>query len=246
MPTKNGDYNVRQSNAYILIYSTVLTVLCGGVLAFASISLKEPQQQNIMQEQKSNILSTVIALKEGDNINHLYEKRVRAFVIDHAGNKKEGMHAPDVDVAAEYKKKPEDRLLPVYEFVSESDSNKVTNVVIPVFGYGLWNNISGFIAMEEDFNTLKGVKFQHVGETPGLGARIADDEDVPARYVGKKVFEGDKIVSITMMKGEGNDWSKDPHKVDGMSGATLTAKGVNNMLLDYFTSYQNYLKKNKK
>lgn len=237
---------MRQSNTYIIVYSAILTVLCGGLLAFASISLKEPQQRNIILEQKSNILSTVISLNEGDNITELYEKRVRAFVIDYNGNKKEGMKATDVDVAAEYKKKPEDRLLPVYEFVSESDPNQVTNVVIPVFGYGLWNNISGFIAMESDFNTLKGVKFQHVGETPGLGARIADDEAIPARYVGKKVFDGDKVASITMMKGEGNDWSKDPHRVDGMSGATLTGKGVNNMLLDYFTCYQNYLKKNKK
>jgi Na+-transporting NADH:ubiquinone oxidoreductase subunit C len=237
---------VRQSNGYIIMYSAILTVVCGGLLAFASEGLKDRQQANVLLEQKANILSTVIPMEEGQNIEEMYEKRVKAFVIDFNGNVKEGMNAIDVNVAGEYKKKPEDRLLPVYEFVSESDPSKVTNVVIPVYGYGLWNNISGFIAMEQDFNTLKGVKFQHVGETPGLGARIADDADVPARYVGKRVFEGDKLASITMMKGEGNDWSNDPHKVDGLSGATLTAKGVNNMLMDYFTCYQNYLKKNKK
>jgi Na+-transporting NADH:ubiquinone oxidoreductase subunit C len=237
---------VRQSNAYIIIYSAVLTVVCGGVLAFASESLKERQQANVDMEQKQNILGTVIDIPEETNIDSLYKKRVRAFVINYNGEVQEGKQPADVNIAAEYKKGPKDRLLPVYEFVSESDSTKVTNVVLPVFGYGLWNNISGFIAMEADFNTLKGVKFQHVGETPGLGARITDDEGVPARYVGKKVFEGDKVVSVTMMKGEGNDWSKDAHKVDGMSGATLTGKGVNNMLLDYFTCYQNYLLKNKK
>jgi Na+-transporting NADH:ubiquinone oxidoreductase subunit C len=237
---------VRQSNSYIIIYAAVLTIVCGGVLAFTSESLKDKQQANIDMEQKYNILSTVIQIPEGTNIDNLYSKRVRAFVINYQGEVQKGVTPKEVNVAAEYKKKPEDRMLPVYEFVSESDSTKVTNVVLPVYGYGLWNNISGFVAVESDFNTLKGVKFQHVGETPGLGARIADDEGVPARYSGKKIFEGEKVASVTMMKGEGNDWSKDEHKVDGMSGATLTAKGVNNMLLDYFTCYQNYLNKNKK
>jgi Na+-transporting NADH:ubiquinone oxidoreductase subunit C len=237
---------VRQSNTYIIIYAAVLTVLCGGLLAFASESLKERQQANVDKEQKFNILSTVIQVPEGANVEDIYKKRVRAFVINYNGEVQKGKQPSDINVAAEYKKPVEERLLPVYEFISEADPDKVTNVVLPVYGYGLWNNISGFIAIEADFNTLKGVKFQHVGETPGLGARIADDEDVRARYTGKKIFEGDKVVSVTMMKGEGNNWDKDEHKVDGMSGATLTAKGVNNMLLDYFTCYQNYMKKNKK
>ena len=237
---------MRQSNAYILFYSAALTIVCGGVLAFASESLKERQQANVDKEQKYNILSTVIDVGEDADVDALYTKRVRAFVINFDGEVQKDKQPNDINVAAEYKKGPQDRLLPVYEFVSESDPNKVTNVVLPVYGYGLWNNISGYIAVESDFNTLKGVKFQHVGETPGLGARIQDDEAVRGRYVGKKIFEGEKVVSVTMMKGEGNDYSKDAHKVDGMSGATLTGKGVNNMLLDYFTCYQNYLKKNKK
>jgi Na+-transporting NADH:ubiquinone oxidoreductase subunit C len=237
---------VRQSNAYIIIFSAVLTVICGGLLAFASEGLKERQQANVLQEQKFNILSTVIQVEEDADINKLYDERIREFVIDFNGNVKEGMKATDVNIAAEYKKKPEDRLLPVYEVLSAEDPTKVSNAVVPVYGYGLWNNIAGFIALKSDFNTLQGVKFDHVGETPGLGARIKDDADIPARYSGKKIFDGDKLVSISMMKGEGNDYSQDPHKVDGMSGATLTAKGVNNMLLDYFTCYQNYLKKNKK
>jgi Na+-transporting NADH:ubiquinone oxidoreductase subunit C len=225
------------------MYAAILTVVCGGLLAFASEGLKERQQANVDKEQKYNILSTVIAISEGADIDALYGKRVRELVINYQGEVVEGKKPSDISVSAEYKKPVEQRLLPVYEFVSESDSTKVTNIVLPVYGYGLWNNISGYIAVEADLNTLKGVKFQHVGETPGLGARISDDEDIPQRYVGKKIFDGDKLVSVTMMKGEGNDWSKDAHRVDGMSGATLTAKGVNNMLLDYFTCYQNYLKK---
>lgn len=236
---------MRQSNLYIIIYAAVLTIVCGGLLAFAAEGLKERQQFNVALEQKMNILSTVTAINEGDDVNALYAKRVNEFVIDYEGNVKEGVKPQDVNLAVEYKKAPEQRLLPVYEFKSQSDAGKVENVVLPVYGYGLWNDIWGFVALESDMNTIKGVKFGHKGETPGLGARIESDQELQDRYQGKLIYEGDKLVSVTMMKGEGNDYSKDEHKVDGMSGATLTAKGVNNMLWDYFQSYANYLKKKK-
>lgn len=232
---------MRQSNLYIILYSAALTIVCAGLLAFASISLKDRQEANIALEQKGNILSTVTTVEEGMDINLVYSKRIRGFVIDYNGNVVPNVDPSKVAVASEYKKKPEERVLPVYEFISESDSTKVESVVLPVFGYGLWNNIWGFVSLESDFNTVRGVKFAHAGETPGLGARI-DSEEIQARYKGKRIFDGDVLVSIMMMKGEGNNYNDDHHKVDGMSGATLTAKGVNNMLKDYFGCYQKYLK----
>jgi len=242
--TKNGDYNVRQSNLYIVIYSAILTVVCGGLLAFASQTLKPRQDANIELERKQNILATVVDLKVGDNIDQIYAQRVKEMVIDFQGNVKEGMAASKIDIAKEYKKKPEERLLPVYEIRNQTDPSKVDNAVLPVYGFGLWNDIWGFVALKSDLNTIQGVKFQHKGETPGLGARI-DSEEVQSRYKGKSIFDADVLASIQMQKGEGIDYSNDPHKVDGMSGATLTGKGVNNMLEDYFTCYQNYLKKNR-
>jgi Na+-transporting NADH:ubiquinone oxidoreductase subunit C len=236
---------VRQSNLYIVIYAGVLTIVCGGLLALAAEGLKEKQQFNIDMEQKKNILSTVITVEEGVDINDLYSKKVKAFVVDFQGSVKEGMQPKDVNLAAEYKKPAEQRLLPVYEFKNETDPSKTEFVVLPVYGYGLWNNIWGFVALKADLNTIQGVKFAHAGETPGLGARIESDEDVQNRYKGKTIFDQDKLVSVTMMKGEGNDYSNNSHRVDGMSGATLTAKGVNNMLMDYFQAYLNYIKKNK-
>ena len=233
---------MRQSNLYIILYSAGLTIFCGAVLAFASISLKDKQDVNIALEQKGNILATVTTLEEGANVELLYAKRIRGFVIDYNGNEVLNIEPSKVAVASEYKKKPEDRLLPVYEFVNESDSSKVEAVVLPLFGYGLWNNVWGFVALGSDFNTVRGVKFAHAGETPGLGARI-ESEEIQVRYRGKKVFENDNLMSIVMMKGEGKNYSDDYHKVDGMSGATLTAKGINNMMKDYFGCYAKYLKK---
>jgi Na+-transporting NADH:ubiquinone oxidoreductase subunit C len=228
------------------MYAGILTIVCGGLLALAAEGLKEKQQFNIDMEQKKNILSAVITLEEGVDINALYSNRVRAFVVDADGNVKDGIKPKDVNLAAEYKKPAAQRLLPVYEFKGESDSTKTEYVVLPVYGFGLWNNIWGFVALKSDLNTVQGVKFQHAGETPGLGARIETDEEVQSRYKGKTIYENGKLVSVTMMKGEGNDYSDNPHRVDGMSGATLTAKGVNNMLTDYFQAYENYIKKNSK
>ncbi len=235
---------MRQSNLYIVLYAAAITVVCGGALAIASQSLKPLQDANIEMERKKNILATVMELKEGDNIEQLYSSRVKERVIDFQGNVKAGMKASQVIIAEQYKVKPEERLLPVYEFRSQADTSKIENAVMPVYGYGLWNNIWGFVALKSDLNTVQGVKFEHAGETPGLGARITSD-DIQSRYKGKTVFDGDNILSVTMQKGEGMDYTSDPHKVDGMSGATLTAKGVNNMLKDYFACYKNYLKKNK-
>lgn len=227
------------------MYAGILTIVCGGILAVASEGLKEKQQFNIDMEQKKNILSTVVSVEEGVDINDLYSKKVKAFVVDFDGNVKEGMQPKDVSLAVEYKKPSEQRLLPVYEFKKESDSTQTEYVVLPVYGYGLWNNIWGFVALKSDLNTIQGVKFQHAGETPGLGARIESDQDVQDRYKGKTIYDDEKLVSVTMMKGEGNDYSDNPHRVDGLSGATLTAKGVNNMLIDYFQAYENYLEKKK-
>jgi Na+-transporting NADH:ubiquinone oxidoreductase subunit C len=236
---------VRQSNLYIILYAVGLTIVCGGLLALAAQGLKEDQDRNIAQERTQNILSTAVDLKEGDNIDQIYTERVEAFVVDYDGNVKEGVKPEDVNLTAEYKKPARQRLLPIYEIKSASDPNKIESVVLPVYGFGLWNDIWGFVALEEDLNTIKGVKFQHKGETPGLGARISESGDIAPRYEGKKIFDGGTLVSVMMMKGEGNNYDNDPHKVDGMSGATLTAKGVNNMLKDYLLSYANYIKKKK-
>ena len=211
---------MRQSNSYIVLYAMAITVVCGGLLAFASVSLKEKQDANIAMEKKQNILSSVLTLKEGDDINALYNSQVRGFVVDYDGNIKEGMIPEQVELAKEYKKAPADRLLPIYEFRNQNDSTKIEYAVMPVYGYGLWNNIWGFVAVKSDFSTIQGVKFQHAGETPGLGARINSDE-IQERFKGKTIFDSGTLTSVFMEKGEGKDYTNNPHTVDGMSGAIL-------------------------
>jgi Na+-transporting NADH:ubiquinone oxidoreductase subunit C len=242
---------VQQSNGYILAYTAGLTVVCALVLALVSSGLKEKQEENVQLDMKKNILATVMKLEAGANVKDIYSKRVKSYIVDANGDVVKDMKPesqPASFVAEQYKEPVNNRKLPVYEIVSETDPNKSEYFVVPIYGYGLWNNISGYVALEGDLNTIKGVKFAHVGETPGLGARITDEE-IQSRYAGKKLFDGQNIVAVLMQKGEngGGEASiaafKDaPHTVDGMSGATITGKGVNNMLLEYFQAcYKNFL-----
>ena len=237
---------MQQSNGYIIMYAVILTVVCGTLLAFTAESLKPLTLKNIELEKKKNILATVMELESGDDIEALYKERVRAYVVDAQGNKVEGQLAEQISIAKEYKEKPaEERLLPVYEITDDKNPEKAAFYVLPLYGYGLWDNIWGFMALQGDLNTVQGVKFDHKGETPGLGARIATDE-IQNRYAGKKIYDGSKLVSVYMVKGEGNQGLDPEHEVDGMSGATITGVGLSEMLANYLGAYDNFLQKQQK
>ena len=113
-------------------------------------------------------------------------------------------------------------------------------VVIPVYGAGLWGPIWGYIALEPDMNTIKGIVMDHSGETPGLGAEITTDK-VQSSFVGKTIFEGAELVSVSMRKGGATN----NHEVDAISGGTKTCDGVNAMLKTCLEDYLPYLNTNK-
>ena len=94
---------MRQSNLYIVLYAAAITIVCGGALAIASQTLKPLQDANIEMERKKNILSTVMKLEEGANIEQLYATRVKERVIDFQGNVKSGIPASKVNIAEQYK-----------------------------------------------------------------------------------------------------------------------------------------------
>ncbi len=236
---------MQHSNAYIIIYTLVLTVVCGVALALAALGLKPAQDKNVEMEKKQNILQTVMEIKDREEAVKIYDSgRVKAYVVDANGKIVEGKKAEDTDVASEYKKPAKERVLPVYEILT-ADKSKSEFYVLPLYGFGLWNNIWGYVSIKGDLNTVNGIKLAHAGETPGLGARITEDA-IQKRYAGKQIFdEKGVLASIVMQKGEGNNYDTDKHKVDGMSGATITGKGVNNMLKDYFGCYEKFLQSKK-
>jgi len=233
------------------MFTAIMTVVIGGILSFTSQVLAPAQKKSIELDTKQSILSAVMTLEKDDDALAIYSSRIKSMVIDLEGNliekdrKGNPIIAEDVNILKNYKMDRDKREYPVYEYMSEDDSTKVEAYILPLYGAGLWNAIYGYVALEKDLNTIKGVSFGHVQETPGLGARI-DSKEIQVRYQGKTIFdESGKLVSVTMQKGE----KKDPslfgtHQVDGMSGATLTGKGLNTMVKDYLTNYEAFIKKN--
>ena len=237
---------MQQSNTYVIIFAIGLTIVLGGLLSVTSVVLKPEQDKQVKLDTQKKILGAVVSLNKNmrpEQIDSLYNTRVESILVDINGNliKNAGIPAEKIDIGKNHKVAPNDRMYPVFKYSGES--GELEAYILPMFGAGLWDWISGFVALDKDLNTVKGVAFDHKQETPGLGARITE-ETVRKRYKGKTIFEGSELVSIEMVKGEGNANLTD-HEVDGMSGATMTAKGVNQMLDHYLECYQGFFAKNK-
>lgn len=244
---------MQQSNKYIIIFSVILTVACGLLLSGSSQLLGPIQQKAIELDTKKQILGAVMSADEigamsPEEITAYYENHIASTVVNIDGEEVtevEGtaVTAETVDIGSNYKRAPEERLYPVFIYHEEGNPENVSAYILPLYGAGLWNAIWGYMALQSDLNTIEGVTFSHAGETPGLGARIVE-EGVQQRYKGKEIWgDGGQLESVIMMKGEGRDYSNDPHKVDGLSGATITAVGVNNMLKNYLGYYEAFLNK---
>ena len=224
-------FNV-DSNVYIILYSVVMVVVVAALLAVVSLSLQGRQNDNALNEKKQQI---VTALGE-DPLTTDYDSIVaEAVMLDASGNPIEG----DVFAALQdLKGSIAAGKFPVFKA-------KNGCVVIPVYGAGLWDAIWGYVALEPDMNTVKGIVLDHKGETPGLGAEIATPAH-QAKYVGKTVFEGDDFVSITLKKGGANPADANyAHEVDAITGGTKTSDGVTEMIRSGLGNYLPYLKANK-
>lgn len=209
----------KESNVYIIIYSTVMVVIVAVLLAVAALSLKDRQDANILNEKKSAILASLGAADQN------YDEFIDAYAVNAEGEKIEG----DVFVMLQdLKGSFEQGQYPVFEA-------KDGRVVLPITGTGLWGPIWGYIALESDMNTVAGIVLDHSGETPGLGAEIATPAH-QAMYKGKQIFEGDEFVSVTLKKGGASEGNT--HEVDAISGGTKTSDGVSAMLKN---SLENYL-----
>jgi len=210
------------------------------------------QEKSVELDTKAKILGAVVDLKgtKGQAIIDLYDQSIEAITVNSEGEivekdeKGNPIIAEKVDVAKNFKLAPENRLLPVFKYHKAGDKNAVEAYVFPVYGKGLWGPIWGFIALETDLNTIKGASYDHKSETPGLGARITAS-DIIERYQGKKLYNpSGELVSVKMLKGENNPATMlNEHSIDGLSGATLTARGMNDMIQSYFGYYSAYITK---
>lgn len=226
------------SNTYIIAYSCVLVVIVAFLLAFVSSSLKPIQDVNVALDKKKQILAAlnIRNLSDQESAQKYGEVIDSDDIIDADGNvvrqgEKGGEDTGFVLNSADYKAGK----LAIYNCTIEGKKK----YVIPVYGMGLWGPIWGYIAVNEDGNSVYGAYFNHEGETAGLGAEIKDSKKWQDLFIGKKIYDaGGKAVLSVRKSSEIKDKSCE---VDGVTGATLTSVGVSDMLQEGFAKYKNYL-----
>jgi len=230
----------RNSNTYTFIYAAVMVILVAAILASVAMALRPRQARNIEIEKKQNILASVNISTTVANTEEIYADKIRTqYVVNLKGEVVEGVDAFEVDLKREKAKPVEERLLPVFECETESG----LKYIFPLRGTGLWGPVWGFVSLNDDMNTIYGANFDHESETPGLGAEISTIWFQEA-FKGKKLFdESGRLVSITVTK-VGQE-APETHSVDGISGGTITSKGLEKMLLEDFDSYKKFLMKKK-
>lgn len=220
------------STNYVLVFVLAITTIVAVGLTGLREATKPMADANEAIFNKKGILSSIKAQLGEDpgdwgneKVEEVYAK-VKGYVFDYQGNPIEGIEAIDLEKNRDKNNKlpVEERAFPVWVYQNGGD----TYYIVSVYGNGLWDKIWGAVAIEADFNTIAGVSFDHKGETPGLGAEIKDNPTFPKQFEGRKIYNvDDKYVSITVRKGGAKD--KD-HEVDSISGATITADGVTDMM----------------
>lgn len=212
----------KNSNAYIVVYATVMVIVVAALLAVTALSLQSRQRANTLNEKKEAILASLGAAEQK------YDEYISAYAVDVQGQRVESVSADDaLQLLFDLKKAEAAATYPVFEAADG-------RIVLPVSGTGLWGPIWGYVALEKDMNTVVGAVFGHQGETPGLGAEIAT-EKYQQKFIGKTIFDGTQFVSITLRKGGAQN---PEHEVDAITGGTKTSDGVTAMLQ---TSLGHYL-----
>ncbi len=225
-------------NSYTIIYAIVMVVIVALALALVSGALKNKQKANEELDKKKQILSSLNIL-ESQNFEDTYNTTIeKAIIVNSKGEvvSEDKEDAFNISIKKELSKKEEDRQFPVY--IANVDGE--TKYVLSLHGAGLWGAIWGYVALNQDKNSIYGVYYSHEGETPGLGAEI-EHKQFQNEFIGKSIFNADnQFVSVAIVKpgqtAQGRDY------VDGISGGTITSKGVEQMLLKGIGEYEAFLK----
>lgn len=218
-----------------------MVVVVALLLAFVSGALKSKQNANVELDKKKQILSSLNVDLEGQDAEAVYNQYIqKAVIVNSKGEvlSDDKEKAFKIDISKELSKPLENRELPVY--IATVDGQ--IKYILSARGAGLWGPIWGYIAFNEDKNSIFGTYFAHASETPGLGAEIAN-KHFQDEFIGKKIMNAEnKFVSIAIVKPGQKNNEKD--YVDGISGGTITSKGVEDMLMKSIGQYETYLKQN--
>lgn len=220
----------------------VLCVVCAVVVSSSAVILRPQQQENKLLDLKTNILASAGLLQPGIDIEKQFEQITARIVDLDTGYFTDGVDAsiydqrkaskdPSMSVSLDPKNDPAKikrraKFATVYIVDGEQGIEKV---ILPIKGYGLWSTLYGFLALESDLQTVAGIGFYEHTETPGLGGEV-DNPNWKAGWVGKQAYKSGEV-AISVIKGKadmGREGSE--YQIDGLAGATLTTRGVNNLI----------------
>ncbi|MGG7055917.1 Na(+)-translocating NADH-quinone reductase subunit C [Nitrosomonas sp. ANs5] len=239
---------VPHSGRRTLGVAVAVCLVCSLIVASAAVMLKPIQLANRIQARQQVLVELAGLTDRGLSVEQAYrqfdvrmvelasgeyhdDQDAEQFEITRAG--KDAAQsislAPEQDLA-QIRRKP--KYLPVYQVFDQA--GKLETLVLPIYGYGLWSTLYGFIALEGDLRTVRGIQFYQHAETPGLGGEV-DNSRWLDLWPGKVVFDDDWQPRIELVKGAvSTDTPDNQHKVDGLSGATMTTRGINNLLKFWF------------
>ena len=237
---------MEHSARHTIIFTTLLCVGFSVLVSSVAVGLRDRQIENQRLDRIRNVLA-VAGLAEpraslsADELNSRFEAGLEAHIIELAsGQQIEGVDALAYDQRRAAKDPDQSRPAPtnrakvrrvpdralVYRI---KDGDELTGVVLPISGYGLWSTLYGYLALEADTRTVKGITFYEHGETPGLGGEV-DNLRWKALWPGRMAFDESWRPMLKVKKGRAGNAEDDPYEVDGLSGATITSNGVTNMI----------------
>lgn len=221
----------------VVRFAVIVCLVCSVMVSAAALGLRDRQEANLLLDIRKNILKSV-DLYDGtmaaDAVNATFEQRMVGLVLNGEGRVLEGREPQDVD------REKEPDLLLLYQCIDEG--GRVVAYTFPIQGQGLWSTVYGYLALDADLDTVRGITFYKHGETPGLGGEV-EKPWFQEQFVGKKILDDQgTIVSVSVVKGSAaalhpNDLE---HYVDGISGATITSKAVSKMIEDTLHAYEPY------
>lgn len=240
-------------------------LVCSVLVSTAAVSLKAIQDKNKEMDKLKNILSAGDLYTSGMDIKATFAEKVNAVLIDLKSGEivpesdyTDELNPADFDIKAMAKSPEYGTEIPVNVDLADikrmpkhmtvfqvKEGGKTSKYILPMYGKGLWSTMYGFMALDADLKTIKGFTFYEHGETPGLGGEV-DNPLWKKLWIGKKAFDNNWQVRITVLKGPVDPTDADAqYKVDGLSGSTLTTRGVDNLIRFWLgeNGYEPYLSK---
>ena len=234
----------KESVARTLTVALLVCLVCSVVVSAAAVALKPVQTTNKLQDKQRNILQIAGLFDPGASVQEQFQQITPRLVDLRTGEFSDALDALTFDQQKASKDPAMSRQLDGEQdiasirrradystvYVVENPDGSIKTLILPIHGYGLWSTLYGFMALESDLKTVVGLGFYQHAETPGLGGEV-DNPNWKAQWTGKVVFDESGKPAISVVKG-----SVDPsnpnaeHQVDGLAGATLTSRGVENLV----------------